>query len=153
MYKWTIGFVVVAIVALLGVNSLLTKATEAKKFSNESVLVNRLGKEDLWSVSVACANTPEKSLEIYNKATALAKTENIFNSSEEITLFAKAFTAVTNRPFPDEQESELIVVEFSNEEGTLLGALVLGFRGDCWLGSFRLTADAWTQMKENMRGI
>ena len=150
MYKLIVLAVALLMLTLLGA-SVFTKADTIDP--NESILVNRLGKSDLWTVSTACANTPERSLEIYNKATALAKTEHVFNTQEEIALFAKAFTSVTKRPFADEQESELIVVEFSNQEGNLVGALVLGFRGNCWLGSFRLTAEAWTLMKENMRGI
>lgn len=154
MYKWTLAFVVTCIVVLLGANSLLTSASESKKFSDESVLVNRLTKGDMWTVSTSpCPNTPEKSLEIYNKATALAKTENVFNTKEEIVLFAKAFTEVTKRPFTDEGETELVAVEFNKQDGSLAMVLILGFRGSCWLGSFRLTPDAWVAMKENMRGI
>jgi len=150
MYKLMIGAVALLMLTLLGA-SVFTKADTIDP--NESLLVNRLSKGDLWTVSTACVNTPEKSLEIYNKATALAKTENIFNTQEEIALFAKAFTSVTQRPFTDEQETELIVVEFPKDDGTLAGVLVLGFRGNCWLGSFRLTVEAWTLMKENMRGV
>lgn len=152
MYKWTLAFIVTCIVALLGANSLLT-ASESKKFSDESVLVNRLTKGDMWTVSSSCPNTPEKSLETYNKATALAKTENVFNTKEEIALFAKAFVEVIKRPFTDEGETELVAVEFNKQDGSLAMTLVLGFRGSCWLGSFRLTPDAWIAMKENMRGI
>lgn len=92
-----------------------------------------------------CQYSTESSVRTKQEAYNKADKAHIYDTPARIAAYAKAFAAVSGSPFPDDKETIIAMIQVSMDMW-----VAVGFRGDCLLGTFRVSDKVYSKMLRAM---